>query len=59
MIFRWKGILFHNFGPWIANEQSNRDWSAAEPFFREGGIIARFPNLGRATNCLFCRIFPV
>ena len=42
--------MFHNLGPWTANELSNRDWFAAELFFRGGGMTARFPNLGRATK---------
>ena len=62
--FKWKGIAFHNLGPWTANELSNKDWLAAELALRLDGMIARFSNLGRTTNwisksllVLWCKIF--
>ena len=50
MLFRWCGILFHNIGPIMANDWSNRVWLAAELDWLLEGMTAKFPRLGRETN---------
>ena len=50
MLFKLCGIAFHNFGPWTADELSNRVWLAAELVLLLDGMIAKVPSLGRETN---------